>query len=704
MAPADELDDAMLASAANQHALNTLLRALREERPLLLAGEGVAASAGYPTREGFLLTMEARLRALRPASARDVDELAKSDDLAWRAEEGRRLLGENTFRALVRECWGTRQPPFSALHASLVALPWAHVLTTSFDPALEHAHVAATSAPPDVVLWNEHANVEELLARSADPSYRRRYVYLHGRFDREGIVLADSELASRYGADRDRAERLLSLFDRHPGVVVGASLTDTDLASFFRRQSAQRASLPRHFAFLPWPDGSEDLERRRIQSRYGIDPIFYVGAPERVLAWLRARLAGAPVAPTAPERPPSVHLTRLDLRGVTFAAAGFDFGPRLNLVTGANSAGKTVVLDALWWALTDTWATQPLLPDRVDATPTLAVSWSDGSAQSATFTPAEQTWQRTETWARTASLAVYMEADGSVAVYDPRQPRALVFSPPSQLFDGVRAPDGTQRCNGIIEDLVHWRSRNPALADAMNRALARMSPPDMPMRLGEPRRVYLDDAREFPTVVLPYGEVPVVHASAAVRRVLGLTYAIVWAWNEHRARAALARVDPAGHLVVLLDEAEAHLHPLWQRGVMPALFEAVAEVSRDLSVQVFATTHSPLVTASVEPLFDPARDRLFHLALRDGAVHVDDVPFARQGDASAWLLSETFGMKHARSIEAERALEAAKAVLRGETPAAPLDTKERVHAELKRVLAGQDDFWPRWIAATGLAG
>jgi len=47
MAPADELDDAMLASAANQHALNALLRTLREERPLL-ADQGAATNAAAP--------------------------------------------------------------------------------------------------------------------------------------------------------------------------------------------------------------------------------------------------------------------------------------------------------------------------------------------------------------------------------------------------------------------------------------------------------------------------------------------------------------------------------------------------------------------------------------------------------------------------------------------------------------------------------
>ena len=78
-------------------------------------------------------------------------------------------------------------------------------------------------------------------------------------------------------------------------------------------------------------------------------------------------------------------------------------------------------------------------------------------------------------------------------------------------------------------------------------------------------------------------------------------------------------------------------------------------------VQIIATTHAPLVLASVEPHFVEATDRLFSFELRDGTVSLEQARWAKQGDALNWLVSETFGLKQARSLEAERAIEAAEA-------------------------------------------
>ncbi|XXT61167.1 hypothetical protein WMF28_08120 [Sorangium sp. So ce590] len=46
-----------------------------------------------------------------------------------------------------------------------------------------------------------------------------------------------------------------------------------------------------------------------------------------------------------------------------------------------------------------------------------------------------------------------------------------------------------------------------------------------------------------------------------------------------------------------------------------------------------------------------------------------ELPWAKRGDAIGWLTSPVFGLEQARSIEAERAIEAAEALMRGETGA-----------------------------------
>ena len=106
-----------------------------------------------------------------------------------------------------------------------------------------------------------------------------------------------------------------------------------------------------------------------------------------------------------------------------------------------------------------------------------------------------------------------------------------------------------------------------------------------------------------------------------------------------------------------------------------------------------------LVLASVEPHFDQDRDRLFHLDVREGAVELRELVWAMQGDALNWLVSEVFGLRQGRSVEAERAIEAAEAFMRGDGDANPEGLRDRsdIDAELRNVLAGQDPFWPRWV-------
>jgi len=154
-------------------------------------------------------------------------------------------------------------------------------------------------------------------------------------------------------------------------------------------------------------------------------------------------------------------------------------------------------------------------------------------------------------------------------------------------------------------------------------------------------------------------------------------------------------------VIFLIDEIEAHLHPQWQRRIVPALLKVMDALTGESAsrVQLIAATHSPLVLASLEPQFDEERDRVFHLDVRDRNVYLHSLPWAKQGDVVNWLVSESFGLQQGRSLEAERAIEAAEAWMRGDLAALAdgLRTAEEIDGELQRVLAGHDPFWPRWV-------
>jgi len=147
--------------------------------------------------------------------------------------------------------------------------------------------------------------------------------------------------------------------------------------------------------------------------------------------------------------------------------------------------------------------------------------------------------------------------------------------------------------------------------------------------------------------------------------------------------------------MVIVDELEAHLHPKWQRVVLPALMSIGDLLSSDLALQAVAATHSPMILASMESSFDASSDVLYHLYGVESSVRLEETPFVKYGDATGWLTSPLFGLRQARSREAELAIEEAKRLQLAEEP----NTSEvaAVSERLKQHLAGEDKFWPRWL-------
>jgi predicted ATP-binding protein involved in virulence len=185
----------------------------------------------------------------------------------------------------------------------------------------------------------------------------------------------------------------------------------------------------------------------------------------------------------------------------------------------------------------------------------------------------------------------------------------------------------------LIRDWITWQFQRPETLSLLAETIEGLSPSsDEIIRPGKPMRLYIDDAREFPTITLPYGTVPAILASAGMKRILALAYLLVWTWTEHLAASELRREEPTNKLLFLWDEVESHLHPQWQRVILPALLKVVERLRSDIHVQVLATTHAPLVLASLETVFDEQRDRVFTFKPHNGTVNVAAVPWAKQGD------------------------------------------------------------------------
>ncbi len=407
-----------------------------------------------------------------------------------------------------------------------------------------------------------------------------------------------------------------------------------------------------------------------------------------------------------------------------------DLQPRINLIVGDNGLGKSFLLDIAWWALTRKWPRDlnPRLTSGYPARPTdrtapatlrLALTTDAGNSKAfeSIYSAKDESWtgQPGRPWS--PGLVIHAHADGGFSVWDPArnywktrgsvdvQDRLPGYAfAPQDVWDGLNVPiEGrpTTVCKGLLDDWSIWIRENGDHARLMTEVVGALSVGGQPCETGPLLRLSVDDAQDIPSIKTDYADaVPIVHASSAIRRITGLAYMLVWAWSEHVRAAAQINVTVAGQVILLFDEIEAHLHPRWQRTIVPALLKVMDHLAcAKTDVQIVAATHSPLVLASVEPHFDEDRDRLFHLDLHSGQVQLDPIPWSLQGDAMSWLVSDAFGLRQARSIEAERAIDAAQAYMRGEAEQNPegLRDKDRIHAELCRVVPGQDPFWPRWI-------
>ncbi len=397
-----------------------------------------------------------------------------------------------------------------------------------------------------------------------------------------------------------------------------------------------------------------------------------------------------------------------------------NFSSRLNFITGDNGLGKSFLLDIAWWTLTRTWARDvEAMPNTSSSSFPAWIEYAYSKTtpgdvhEKSTFRRESQTWPIKAGRPPIPGIVIYAGVDGSFSAWDPARnywndrdgmfgdrPRSFDFSP-SQVWNGLASATGTRYCNGLIHDWVLWqRGSDPAFL-SLTSVLDALSPsPHEHLTPGRPVRLGLD-IKDQPSLQMPYGQdVALIHASAAMRRIVALAYLLVWTWREHQLAAEKTGTAPAREIIFLLDEIECHLHPKWQRQIVPALMRVMqALTSSNIPVQLIVATHSPLVLASVEPFFNVNTDAVFTLRLEDGQAMVEEEQWAKQGDVVNWLVSDAFGLNQARSLEAERAIEAAEAFMRGDIAMLPsgLSTQESINRALELALPGGDHFWPRWI-------
>lgn len=410
-----------------------------------------------------------------------------------------------------------------------------------------------------------------------------------------------------------------------------------------------------------------------------------------------------------------------------------ELGTRLNLITGDNGLGKTFLLDTAWWALTRKWPRDlnPRLTSGYPARPAdpkkpatvgFRVQGKTGLVEyESTYAPRDQAWLGRAGRPWNPGLVIYALSDGGFAVWDParnywktkngvdvqeRLP-AFVFSP-KDVWDKLEVElDGKAivACNGLITDWAGWVREGGLSHKLMAAIVKHLSERGSRLDVGPLTRIGLDDVRDIPSIKTGYsGAVPILHASAGVRRIVALAYMLLWSWNEHQAAAEQLGEEPTQQVVMLVDELECHLHPRWQRSILRSVLRVAKSLHKQATLQLITATHSPLILASAEPLFDEATDAWFDLDLdrAERRVQLQKRAFVRRGTAGRWLTSPAFDLEsEGRSLEAEAAIERAKGLLerRQEGETLTRSAVTAATAELAKYLPDVDGFWVRWSAA-----
>lgn len=392
---------------------------------------------------------------------------------------------------------------------------------------------------------------------------------------------------------------------------------------------------------------------------------------------------------------------------------------RLNLITGDNGLGKSFLLEAAWWALTRSWHEAPAVPSAPGACITHHFDGEKGVSRSTSRWDKDgQYWKRKAGRPPNPGLVMYARVDGSFSVWDPARnyrlytradggeaesPAAYQFSS-SEVLQGLKRhvrSGGQEReetlCLGLVDEWREWQRAADRRFELLKALLSELGPDQHPLEPGELLRPSIDDVRVLPTIRMPYGQdVPITYAPAGVRRMCKLAYLLAWAMSEHEAESERRGKAPSRQVILLVDEVETHLHPRWQRTVLPSLLKAVQKwrPAQPPDIQFLVATHSPLVLASVEPVFEPARDALWKLDLVGDQVRIEQDGWHKRGDANRWLRSDVFDMAATGSREAEQAIVEAGVLLRDAEP--DPEAVGALDARILDLFSEQDPFFLRW--------
>ena len=182
--------------------------------------------------------------------------------------------------------------------------------------------------------------------------------------------------------------------------------------------------------------------------------------------------------------------------------------------------------------------------------------------------------------------------------------------------------EDTEIVQKIIDiDYAAYRQDRPEIRNVIDKIIAIVSETTegYPMKFGG---VGEDGRGLFPRIVTPSGIHPLDVLSQGTQSLIQSVARLMIGYGEYYEYSVNLEQKPG---VLLIDEIDAHLHPSWQRRIIPTLIRHLP------NLQIFCSTHSPLMLAGLHP----GQVQLLRLG-EDGKVSVS----TNESDITGWSADE----------------------------------------------------------------
>lgn len=601
-----------------------LAKACVDNECVLYTGSGLSAQAGFETWIPFLsglLAWAKKAAFIDQSFAASLEEAMAEGDYNSVADSIVRAVGSDreSLSNYLRSLFYRSKIKLPECYTILPQIPFAALLTTNFDNLLE----ITFKKPADEIytLYDADKLKSELTQRAFF------LLKLYGKVETpDTLLLSPAQYLHATQENLMFSQFMESLFFSRTLLFVGASLEGiTDYLSGIKFLGT--APPRQHYCLIDVKGNSWKAKADSLQARYNIQVLPYTASENyKEVGLFLKRLSQEvkkltqPAGTTDTKQFPTTHLTRVRLENIgPFEDQMFELNPGWNMLFGDNGVGKSNFLKAIAVGLCGEAA--KAFADRLIKRKT-----SSGTENpSGTITIDVVTDINGEMKEKTFVTKLLRSDIGAELMSRPPRPMetegwlALGFPPmriiswkrdegdknsvtdrptPSDLLPlilGETDPrlDGLKAWlieldNKINRDFKEGVSDSPhlKLRDDFFEVIGVLTPKVDIKWSG------LGDDGKTVLVTTEDGDVPIEAVSQGTSSLMGWVGVLLRRLFDLYGESPKPRDE---HALVLIDEIDAHMHPEWQRQLIPKIRELFP------NLQVIATTHSPLVVPSLKP-------------------------------------------------------------------------------------------------------